>query len=203
MPEYFSNLPTINYNGINSINITNRATLLDNYKLNASNFYPYTIQENQTADSIAYDYYGDPNYVWIIYYTNNIIDPYYDWPLFQPDFDNYITSKYGSVANAQNQIAYWQQNTVQYYADIYSNQFIPASQYDQLSYPTFVPITSNNVIKIQYWQETSNSTPGSSWSSVDCYTDEINRNEQKKNILLLDRTLVPSIQKQLESMFNG
>ena len=103
MSKYFKEFPTISYNNVLSKNITLRTKILDKIKNNSTLFYSYTLEDNQSADSVAYDYYGDSNYVWLIYLTNDIIDPYYDWHLSSTDFDNYITNKYGSVAAAQQE----------------------------------------------------------------------------------------------------
>jgi len=47
---------------------------------------------------------------WLIYLSNNIIDPYYDWNMSQYNFEQFILSKYGSYANAQGRVAYWANN---------------------------------------------------------------------------------------------
>ena len=46
---------------------------------------------------IADQYYGDSSLDWIVYLTNNITDPQWEWPLPQEVFDDFIRSKYGSI----------------------------------------------------------------------------------------------------------
>jgi hypothetical protein len=55
---------------------------------------PYTITEEDRAEDVSYLYYGTVDYVWAIYLANNIIDPYFEWPMTQRNFDRYIESKY-------------------------------------------------------------------------------------------------------------
>jgi hypothetical protein len=54
----------------------------------------YNIKSGDTPASIAYYVYGSERYEWIIYCMNNIINPYYEWPLSENDFYDMIESKY-------------------------------------------------------------------------------------------------------------
>jgi len=44
-------------------------------------FNRYAIVEGDRLDLISERTYGTPNYDWVIALTNNIINPYFDWPL--------------------------------------------------------------------------------------------------------------------------
>jgi hypothetical protein len=55
---------------------------------------PYTVKSGDTPRSLAYYIYGSERYEWIIYCLNSIVNPYYDWPLSEDDFYNFIGSKY-------------------------------------------------------------------------------------------------------------
>ena len=54
----------------------------------------YVIKSGDTPRSLAYYLYGSERYEWIIYCLNSIVNPYYDWPLSENDFYNFIDSKY-------------------------------------------------------------------------------------------------------------
>lgn len=73
-------------------------------------FHPYVLKEGERPDTIAEHYYGDPYFAWLVYYANETIDPYYEWPLSQRDFEQYIIKKYGTVELAQEKIVYYQVN---------------------------------------------------------------------------------------------
>ena len=127
MSTLFSKYPTINYSNATVTNIFVRTAIRESIRNNVSVFYPYTIKENERPDIIAQDYYGDPTYDWLIYLANDIIDPYYEWPLSNYDFQAFITNKYGSIQVAQQQIEFWRVN---WYND---DSFISTSSYSALT----------------------------------------------------------------------
>lgn len=111
--NYFNKLPVIEYNGYTVKNIIARATLSEPTKNNKLLFYPYTIKEGERSDLLSYYYYEDPGYSWLIWMTNNIIDPYYDMPLSQDDLEKTIISKYGSQERAMRKIKCYRNNWYQ------------------------------------------------------------------------------------------
>lgn len=110
--SYFSMFPIINYNGTQCRNITERVKIdvTQNPSAAPTSYYPYTIANNNRPDQVAYYYYQTPQVDWLIYLTNGITDPYYDWYLGAADFADYITLKYGSIALAQQLIAFYRNN---------------------------------------------------------------------------------------------
>lgn len=92
--EYFSKFPEIRYNNVLVRDITRRVNFLKQSIENPYTFLPYTIEEGQRAEDVAYHYYGDPNYAWLVYLSNNIIDPYHQWPMDEDTFHQYIIDKY-------------------------------------------------------------------------------------------------------------
>ena len=108
--RFFKKLPTISYNGFVAKNFLARARMTEETRKNRNLFYPYTIQDHQRIDTIADKYYDDPDWMWLIYLSNDIVDPYFDMYLDDLNFETYIVDKYGSVANAHQHIAYWKNN---------------------------------------------------------------------------------------------
>ena len=47
---------------------------------------------------------------WIVYLSNEIVDPYYGWQLDYNTFINFLNNKYGSSASAQQKILNWRVN---------------------------------------------------------------------------------------------
>jgi len=66
--------------------------------LSASRFVfdKYNVKEGEKPEDVAFKYYGDAQYHWVIMITNNITDRYYGWPMTQPDFADFLTDKYGA-----------------------------------------------------------------------------------------------------------
>lgn len=109
--NYFNKLPTINYNGFTAKNLLARAVISDTTQKNDTIFYPYTIKEDDgRVDNLSQNYYDNPGYSWLIWHTNNIIDPYYGLPLDDLDLYWFIDSKYGSFSEAERKIAFYRCN---------------------------------------------------------------------------------------------
>lgn len=109
--SYFDKLPTIFYNGQQARNLLARAKLTPKSQKDMSLYYPYTIKDSDgRADTLAYAYYNDPYAVWLMYFANEVVDPYFDLGLDQTNFDKHIVKKYGSMENAQSKIAFYRTN---------------------------------------------------------------------------------------------
>ena len=56
----------------------------------------YDVKNGETPENIAFKHFGDPELHWVILLTNNITDRYYDWPLSEQAFEDYIKDKYSN-----------------------------------------------------------------------------------------------------------
>ena len=108
--NYFDKLPTITYNGNMVKNLLARSRLSDAVRSARTAFYPYTMDTNDRLDHVSDLYYDNPGYTWLIWLTNNTIDPYYDLPLSEDDFNEHMKSKYGSFALAARKIKLYRNN---------------------------------------------------------------------------------------------
>jgi hypothetical protein len=77
-------------------NILRRVKLRSGLRTGAFLFDNYDVSDGERPEDIAFREYGDPELHWIILMTNNITDRYYQWPLSQPQFQEYIKDKDGS-----------------------------------------------------------------------------------------------------------
>ena len=107
--KYFNTLPKIltsDFKG-NQIALTNllaRVSVIPQALQDTSLYYDYNIKESDSPESIAYKYYGNAENFWIVLFSNQMLDPQWDWPLNNNDFDAYITEKYGSLSNATSAV---------------------------------------------------------------------------------------------------
>lgn len=108
--HYFDNFKNINYSNTICKNILSRAKILEKVATNSFAFYEYQIKNNERPDKIANGYYDDPYFSWLVYLSNNIIDPYYGWQLDQQTFQDFIVQKYGSSIIANRKIIGWRPN---------------------------------------------------------------------------------------------
>ena len=75
--------------------ILRRVKLRANIRNGMFMFDNYDVKEGETPEQVAFKWFGDTEYHWIILMTNNITDRYYQWPLTQPQFQTHLEDKYG------------------------------------------------------------------------------------------------------------
>lgn len=92
--KYFEHFPVIDYQGRKVRDISRRASFARAVANNPYLYYSYTVKESERAEDIALDYYGSVDYIWLVYMANNIIDPYYEWPMNTQTFNDYMVDKY-------------------------------------------------------------------------------------------------------------
>ena len=59
-------------------------------------FDKYDVKNGENPEDVAFKWFGSADLHWVILLTNNITDRYYDWPLNQPQFAEFLTDKYGA-----------------------------------------------------------------------------------------------------------
>lgn len=97
--QYFKTLPKIIYTDKNKVstlytNLLARVSFIPEMLNNSLNFYLYDIQDGDTPEIVAHKYYNDVSRFWIVLYCNQIMDPQWDWPLSNAQFNKYVESKY-------------------------------------------------------------------------------------------------------------
>ena len=98
---YFSKFPLTVYDVKGDKNykllpdIMRRVKLRSGIAAGRYTFDSYDVKNNENPEDVAFKYYGDAEYHWVILLTNNITDRFYQWPLTQPQFDAFLTDKYG------------------------------------------------------------------------------------------------------------
>lgn len=91
---YFKSFPTTTWDKKEVVDISRRATILNKVKGDPYGFIPYTVQDGDTIEMIAYHYYGDAELSWLILLANDIIDPYEDFFKEKAQLDQYVINKY-------------------------------------------------------------------------------------------------------------
>ena len=118
--KYFNSLPYLanqdsNGNYYYLKNILIRTKLVSQLSRNPMLFYKYSVQDSDTPESIAFKYYGDQYRYWLIFIANEIMDPQWDWPLTNQQFDFYIKDKYAADAGGENNVLSYTLGTVHHY----------------------------------------------------------------------------------------
>lgn len=207
---YFNTLPKIltpdqNGNFIAMTNILTRAKLIEELQNNPMLFYTYSIQDGDTPEIVADKYYGDPYRYWIVLYSNQILDPMWQWPLEYNQFMTYMDSKYAEAAAIAEKTPYeYIQQTVKEYQKIVTtidsltetetttitpvslevyNTIVPSSQ--TFNIPTGGQCTITTDKKIQY-----------------IFDYEYELNEARREIKLMDSFYVNQMEEQLLTVMN-
>lgn len=144
MERYFEKFQSISYANTLAVDLTQRTVILNAVYNNPNLYYPYDIQNGERADQIADRYYDDQYMTWVMYLTNKVIDPYYDWYVDSSSFEEFIIKKYGSLENAITKIKYFRNNWYLYPEDILSSTYNSLSV-DLQKYYEPVPINDTIV----------------------------------------------------------
>jgi len=175
-PGYFSDFPSIVYQGKIAKNLMQRPKIKDMILGSPNTFYDYTVKEDLRPDQVAALYYDDPNLVWLVFLANNIVDPYYGWPLTQHQLEDFMVDKYGTLDIAKSTIVHYKHKT---------KGTILSKDTKELS-------------------GTFNTTYGASdYNPVYAYDFEDELNEAKRNIKLVDRRLANKARTLLRDVMIG
>ena len=100
--SYFSYFPLMAYdvNGDKKFklvtDIIKRVKIRNAVKSGSLLFDKYDVKYGERPEDIAFKYYDDPELHWVVLLTNNVTDRYYQWPMTQPDFEDFLKDKYGA-----------------------------------------------------------------------------------------------------------
>ena len=192
MSEFFSNYPRIAYDisGNNStvpdytvaVNLMIRNKLKTAVEDDVAIYYPYIVPEGMRPDVLSFQYYGDTIYTWAIYLMNNIIDPYWEWPLSYKDLRSYLIDKYGSIETAKSQIHHYEYTARARAEKTGTSDPVPAYKLE-IDYQTYTE-TAVDEREIIY-----------------SYGYEQDLNETKREIQLIDVAYIQSVQDEARGLF--
>ena len=180
--SYFSYLPQVQYN-ITGSKYAETTTARDIFIRNlikknviekALSFDEHTIGDGERPDTTSFLVYGNVKYDWIIFLTNQMFNPYFDWPLSSQDFKKMIKNKYGSTARAKKQIFEYRQ--------------IIEEETDTTSLKEVI------IDKDAY-----NALPDPEKKRIPKYDIEFKRNEANRRIKVIDRQYVEDIMKEAQT----
>lgn len=198
-------------------NILARSTFLREIANNTSIAYEYNVKESDTAEIIAHKVYGDAYRGWIILMFNNIINPFYDWPLKNDALDNYIAKKYGQdVDTARSTIHHYERQTTK--KSIYNGLLIDEEVSTQiisdwqLNYstnvitPAALPTVADTSVAVSsetVVYSTYTLTIDIANKAVSNYTYEFNENEKKRKIKILDEKFVQQVEDEFRNLMSN
>ena len=204
---YFDTFPLVvasdyKNNAILLTNLMARVEIIPSLLRNPLLFYSYDLKESDRPDILAHKYYDDSNKYWMVLYANEIMDPLYDWPLTSQQFDAYLKNKYSAAAGGDAFVLTYTTSTVQEYRKIITT-------YDSTSLETtiktvVVDLTTYNSITTGSITQTFSSgasvTRTISKTPVSIYDYEIELNEAKQNIKLINSSYSNQLEKDLKTL---
>lgn len=209
--KYFESFPKIAvYDGKGgytlATNLLLRTNIIGDLLNDETVFYDYDVQEFDTPETIADKYYGDVYRYWIILFVNKLLNPVWDWPLNQQQFNSFIQDKYQTAAAAAGKtVLEYMQTTVKYYrktittTDMYSQQ--TTTENYSIDYDVYVALQpSKTSIQLPSGEYTIVEI---SKQAVDLYTYEMENNERNRSLRLLNVNFVSQIEQELNQLMNS
>ena len=190
MANYFSSIPNVDYdingtepNQFRSVtNIMQRIRFKPSVLENITDYYPYYVREGERPDIVSFNTYGTVAYSYLILLVNDIVDPLFDWPLPSRQFENYIIEQYGSVSAAQSTNKYYYQVVRAEVAKTGISERVPE-------------------YKIIVDQTTYNSLDSSVRSAQNVYDYEVEQNDNKREIKLINPDFIQDIDYEVKTAF--
>ena len=183
---YFTAFPTTKFNGVDLLDITRKAQLDKIVKTSALAYMSYTVQEGEKPEDVAFYYYDDVQYAWLVLLSNNIVDPYTQWPKEEKDLLNYMKVQYAEASGTTgDKVIEWTKNTT-ISANIvhYQSHSDPNIRLNRASYLNSSPTEKANFFPVRV------------------YDHEFALNESRREIVLVNKALLATITDQLSRVLN-
>lgn len=154
-------------------------------------FLRYTVTEDEKAEDIADFYYDDPAMSWLVYFANDIVDPYTQWPKTYENFTEYFRKKYASQALPTGTDAIvWGQDTTR------TDNIVHWKKTDDET----ILISPDSYIRAQTFN--SDFVAGE-WTAVRRFDYEMEENDELRNIILVNTSYAQTVLENLRSLLNG
>ena len=209
--KYFSTLPNIvttddKGNSLLYKNLLVRTQLIPKLANNPLIFYKYAIQDGETPEIIADKYYGDSYRYWMVLYGNsNILDPQWDWPLSSSNFTLYLENKYSAAANGSSNVLSYTQSTAHHYEKITTTidntTNTTAIKNIEIDYNTY--LATETFTQTNQFPDGSSVTYTVSKNEVSIYEYEVNTNEAKRNINIINSIYATQLENQFQSLVSA
>jgi len=153
-------------------------------------FLRYTVREDEKAEDIADFYYDDPAMSWLVYFANDIVDPYTQWPKTYENFTEYFRKKYASQALPTGTDAIvWGQDTTR------TDNIVHWKKTDDET----ILISPDSYIRAQTF---NGDFVAGEWTAVRRFDYEMEENEELRNIILVNTSYAPTVLENLRSLLN-
>jgi len=153
--------------------------------------YSYKVREGERAEDVSYFYYDSTDYVWLVWLSNNIIDPYSQWVKTFEELNTFVTVKYKPMAAAEGEfdVVAWTKNTqidtnIKYMENVVTGQQTSKSSYD------LMVARDSSVIE-------------GDWQAKRFFDYEFDVNESYREIRLINEGYKTIAEENLRRLMNG
>ncbi len=190
---YFKSFPTVIWNGQEMVDLSRRADILQKIQGDPTVFLPYTLEEGDTMESLAYNYYGDAELSWLIGMANDVIDPYTDfWKPFNV-LERFIAEKYAEECKTALNLSYTPEDTqvIEWTKNTTTNENV-----------VYYYSKNSKDLRISRATQEGGKYASAEFVPMRYYDYEIDENEKKRNISVIARQYVPQIIDEMKTILN-
>ena len=168
-------LPKTTFKNVTIADITKGVKLKDFVFQSTYYLTDYEIKDDMRPDVLADLYYDDAKLAWFVLLPNIGLDPYYEWPLTQREFNAFMIKKYGDTTTAQATILHYTHNT--------KNLTVSKDTYDHAG-------TMERAINV------------SEYTAVDAFSYYEDINNNRRIIKLVEKEFLSILPGELKRLFN-
>ena len=193
MANYFRRLPDLGYpsllndkqsssDTVRAKNLFRRVKLREDFFTSFVNFTKYKVIGDESPDNVAEKVYGNPDLDWVVLVCNNIIDIKNDWPMTEFDLNMYLNEKY----TPQQLVEIHHYETIDW-RDYENQQIIPPGKI----------VDENFTVEYLVGAQIRKVSP---IKSVSYFEWEVSKNDEKRNINVVDQNVLSFIISDFEKI---
>lgn len=197
MSRYFEFFPKTGYSVANSsftiskviTDVSRKSIIMDGIPSDDPNLlYSYAVREGERAEDVSHFYYDSTDFVWLVWFSNDIVDPYTQWVKTSEQLNDFITVKYKSMADRTDVVA-WSQSqqittNIKYMYNVVTGEQTSRKSYELMAArdPSFI---------------------GGNWEAKRYFDFENEENEKYREIRLINENYRDIAENNLRRLMNG
>jgi len=206
-----------------------RVSISDKFRENSVVLEDYFIQDGETPEQVSYKLYGTPAYHWVILMVNDITNPREEWPILDSKVTDLVYLKYDFIVEVPDGSEYTVDDIITSDNDgtfivtkVVDDEVYLRSQVGKIILTsssllnntttetenlTIISITDPEEGVHHYFDSEIGYIVDEDYSvntvPVTNYTYEVEENDAKRTVKVLDPALIPTIEQEFDSLIRG
>ena len=231
--KYFSKFPnmivTSNSRPVAITDFLRRVSISDKFRENSVVLEDYFTQDGETPEQVSYKLYGTPAYHWVILMVNDITNPREEWPILDSKVTDLVYLKYDFIVEVPDGSEYTVDDIITSDNDgtfivtkVVDDEVYLRSQVGKIILTsssllnntttetenlTIISITDPEEGVHHYFDSEIGYIVDEDYSvntvPVTNYTYEVEENDAKRTVKVLDPALIPTIEQEFDSLIRG